>query len=500
MIKNLNIRRKKKFFKGAIFGLVLTAIGGTGVYKWKDNEDKVVLNAKDDTTIHQLAKKLNYDEDELRDLNDDIENGIRRGQEFTIRLSDLKKTDYKDYKIKKKDTLSKISAKFGINTDSLEKFDDRLESDEELSKHIGEKVSLFKRNEPKIRTVKYVVKSGDNLIGIVNNINKYLDKKVSLESVLEQNKLKSGSVIYPNQKLKITVMATKHEVKQIKKHNNKKIVSKNLNVIKGKDEIEKKYGKLRGIDISSHNEVDWEKLNKSGDIDFVILRLFDGYNMDYNEESKDGTLGRLNKIDSKFFKNAEMCKKYNIPFGIYTYTRATTEKQAEIEANKVVNILSKADIRPTYPIYYDVESQASEPLKNKKGKLVSSVDYIRNNPDQIIANFKAYADVLESNNYYCGLYTNNSAINNIDPTGDKLKEYTIWYSRYTGYENSFSDNVVMKDNYKGNIGMYQFTSQGRVKGVKGYVDCNYCKIDYSKIIKKLGMNKPIKKEEEKTKH
>ena len=496
MIKKLRVR-DKRILQGGIFALALA--GAVGFCEWSENKDEVVLNAKDDTTIHQLAKKLHYDETELRDLNDNIDNGIRRGQEIIIKKSDLKESDYTVYKIKKKDTLSKISEKFGIETDSLEKFDDRLESDEELHEHIGEKVRLYKRNEPKIRTIKYIVKSGDNLISIVNNINKHLDKKISIESVVEENNLESASKIYPNQKLKITVMATKHEVKQIKKHNNKKEAPKGLNVVKGKDKIEKTYGKLKGIDISSHNQVNFKKLAKSGDIDFVIIRMFDGYDMDYNKISKDGSEGRLNKLDSKFFENVKMCEKYNIPYGIYTYTRATTEKMAEIEAKKVVSVLSKANARPTYPIYYDVESQARQPLKNEKGKFISSVDYIRNNPDQVIANFKAYADVLESNNYYCGLYTNHSAINNMDPSGNKLKEYTIWYSRYTGLENSFSDNVVMKDGYKGNIGMYQFTSQGRVKGVKGYVDCNYCKIDYSKIIKKLNMNQPIKEEKGKVK-
>ena len=356
-------------------------------------------------------------------------------------------------------------------------------------------------NAPKIQTIEYIVKKGDSLIGIVEKINKEIENDISVESLCEENNLDGESIIYPNQKLKITIEATDYQVKKILKDNKiKKELPQILNILSGEKAIEKKYGSLKGIDISEFNkQIDWKKLSETKEIDYVIIRMFDGYNMDYNKKSSDKTEGRLSKLDSKFFENVKMCEKYNIPYGIYTYTRATTEKMAEIEANKIINILAKGNIRPTYPIYYDIESQQSQSLKTEKGKLISSVDFINNNPAQVLANFKAYASVLEENNYYCGIYTNNSAINKIDPTGEKLKQYAIWYSRYTGLENSFKDYTVMKDGYKGEIGMYQFSSKGRVTGVTGYVDCNYCKYDYSKVIKKLGMNKPVKLEKPKQK-
>ena len=370
MIKNLKINNKK--LRGIIFTLVLvTPIGMYSCEKSKE-KDKIILNAKNETTLYQLSKKLDYNYEELKDLNDNIDSYIREGQEVVIRLSDLEKDEYTSYKIKKDDTLSKISEKYGISTESLVKIDERLESDEELKKHIGENISIYKMNAPKIQTIKYIVQKGDSLIGIVNKINKEINSNISVESLCEENKLTGESIIYPNQKLKITIEATDYQVKKILTDNKiKKELPQNINILSGEKAIEKKYGSLKGIDISEFNkQIDWKKLSESKEIDYVIIRMFDGHNMDYNKKSKDKTEGRLNKLDSKFFENVAMCEKYNIPYGIYTYSRATTEKMAEIEANKIISILSNSNIRPTYPIYYDIESQRSQALKTEKGKLV----------------------------------------------------------------------------------------------------------------------------------
>ena len=118
MIKNLKINKKK--LRSIIFAITLTVpigIFSCTKIKEEDEKDKIIINAKNETTLYQLSKKLDYDYEELKELNENIDSYIREGQEIVIRLSELEKDEYTSYKIKKDDTLSKISEKYGISTE-----------------------------------------------------------------------------------------------------------------------------------------------------------------------------------------------------------------------------------------------------------------------------------------------------------------------------------------------------------------------------------------------
>lgn len=114
--------------------------------------------------------------------------------------------------------------------------------------------------------------------------------------------------------------------------------------------VEAPYGDYKIIDISEHNgTIDFKKLKEDG-YNQILIRMFDTFFMsDYSEDS-------MNKVDLKFEEYIEECKKYDIDYGFYIYSRATTEKMAKLEAIKVLYLLNKYDLRPTLPIYWDIES------------------------------------------------------------------------------------------------------------------------------------------------
>ena len=80
----------------------------------------------------------------------------------------------------------------------------------------------------------------------------------------------------------------------------------------------------RGIDISAHQgNIDLSALKSQ--IDFVIIRV--GY----------GTKGT---IDTKFKRNADLCRSLGIPVGFYWYSYALDQNGARQEAQACLNAIA----------------------------------------------------------------------------------------------------------------------------------------------------------------
>jgi len=62
-------------------------------------------------------------------------------------------------------------------------------------------------------------------------------------------------------------------------------------------------------------------------------------------------------------------------------------------------------------------------------------------------------------------------------SADVAKRYALWIAEYGS-----------KCNYGGAYGIWQYSSTGRVSGVNGNVDCDYCYVDYPSAIKSGGFN------------
>lgn len=200
-----------------------------------------------------------------------------------------------------------------------------------------------------------------------------------------------------------------------------------------------------GIDVSQYQGlINWDVVKDH--IDFAIIRC--GFGQD------------LPGQDDKLFKrNADECTRLNIPFGVYLYSYAKNATDAKSEAKHVMRLIK--NYKMAYPIYYDLEDE------NTTGKQTNEV---------IASIAKTFAEELEKNGYYVGMYASlywwKTKLNN--PIFNK---YTRWVANYAA-----------ELNFDKEYDMWQYSSTGWVEGISTIVDLNYCYKDFPKIIKAVGKN------------
>lgn len=201
---------------------------------------------------------------------------------------------------------------------------------------------------------------------------------------------------------------------------------------------------MKGIDVSKwQGDIDFNKVKASG-IDFVIIRA--GY-------------GRvISQKDPYFEQNYSRAKAAGLNVGAYWYSYADSVKDAETEANVCLEVLKGKQFE--MPIYFDLEEQK----QFAKGKQFCS---------ELV---KAFCNKLEAAGYFAGLYISRSPLQT-HITSEVANRYALWIAEYAS-----------RVNYAGQYGMWQNSSTGRVSGINGNVDTDFCYVDYPKIIKEAGLN------------
>ena len=209
--------------------------------------------------------------------------------------------------------------------------------------------------------------------------------------------------------------------------------------------------KLKGIDVSKwQGDIDWSKVKSSG-ISFAMIRL--GYG------SSDGT--RCG-VDSYFHKNVVNAVKAGVNVGCYFYSYAMSVEAARREAQFVVNTLKNYKGVFTYPISFDLE----DPKQQSLGKTVLTNIVI------------AFGDTLEKAGYWCSLYSNLNWLNNI-LDDSKLTRFDHWVAQWAS-ACTYSNKSI--------TGMWQYSSTGKVNGIKGNVDLNIAYKDYPTVIRSAKLN------------
>ena len=198
---------------------------------------------------------------------------------------------------------------------------------------------------------------------------------------------------------------------------------------------------LKGIDVSVwQGTIDWSKTKN--EISFAILRA--GYGNSVSQK------------DKKFEENYAACEKYGIPKGAYWFSYATTKEDAIREAKACIECLKGKKFE--YPILFDIEH------KTQTNTAIASA---------IITTF---CDTLRAAGYYPGLYTYYSFIKNYIPAS-VYNKYDIAIAHYAS-STPWTQKTI-----------WQYSSTGKVAGINGNVDMDYCYIDnYPEKIKKLGLN------------
>ena len=204
----------------------------------------------------------------------------------------------------------------------------------------------------------------------------------------------------------------------------------------------------RGIDISAHQgNIDLSKLK--GQIDFVIIRV--GY----------GTKGT---IDTKFTRNANLCRDLGIPVGFYWYSYALDVEGAKKEAQAMINAINPYKDIVKFGVWFDMED--ADGYKSKNG--MPSNQTLR----EMCA---AFCEATENAGFYSGIYASESWFNN-QLKGNEISAYDKWVAQWptSGGKQTALNTSADK---RSDVHLWQFTSQGRFSGYSGNLDTNYAYLD-----------------------
>lgn len=199
---------------------------------------------------------------------------------------------------------------------------------------------------------------------------------------------------------------------------------------------------LKGIDVSTfQGNVDWEQAKN--EIDFAIIRLGFGNNT----------------LDNTAKRNIEEFNRLGIPYGVYWFSYAYTVDIAKTEAQSAIKYLKELGANPSYPVYFDWE-YASRDYAKKFGVNVSN--------DLLCKMAVAFCEEIKAAGYYPGIYTNPDFVQH-HYGKDIFKTYDLWLAHW-----------ATKPGYDANV--WQYTDKGKVPGINGNVDMDYCYVDYPAII------------------
>lgn len=200
----------------------------------------------------------------------------------------------------------------------------------------------------------------------------------------------------------------------------------------------------RGIDISAHQgNINLEALKSQ--INFVIIRV--GYGV-------SGT------IDTKFKRNADLCRSLGIPVGFYWYSYALDVEGAKKEAQAMINAIAPYKDIVKYGVWFDMED--ADGYKKKNG--MPSNQILR----QMCA---AFCEATENAGYYSGIYASESWLKN-QLKGDETAPYDKWVAQWPT-SGGKQTGLSTPDTKRSDVHLWQFTSAGNFSGYSGNLDTNY---------------------------
>lgn len=180
------------------------------------------------------------------------------------------------------------------------------------------------------------------------------------------------------------------------------------------------------IDVSEwQGVIDWNKAKPH--IDGAILRCGCGTSYD----------------DKQWERNVKECERLGIPYGVYLYSYAKDVNAARKEAEHVLRMVKGHKL--SLPIYFDAEQSGTERYAHTTAA--------------------TFCPIIEAAGYRVGIYSTAAWFNNYIG----LPQYTRWVAAW-GTNNG---RPQKRPNVE-NMGMWQYTSVGKIDGVNGNVDVSLC--------------------------
>ena len=191
---------------------------------------------------------------------------------------------------------------------------------------------------------------------------------------------------------------------------------------------------IAGIDVSSHQgQIDWQRVKADG-IDFAILRLgFRGFGS-----------GSLN-VDDCYRENFAAAQAAGIKLGVYFFSQAISEAEAEEEADFVLSVLDGAEL--SYPVFFDWEEISDEGSRSAGMGTDAVSDYA-----------STFCRRITEAGYDAGVYFNQRYGYSIMHL-ESLRDYTFWLAEYRSAPTFFYD-----------VEFWQYTGTGTVDGISTDVD------------------------------
>ena len=187
---------------------------------------------------------------------------------------------------------------------------------------------------------------------------------------------------------------------------------------------------LKGIDVSEwQGTIDWRKVAKDG-VQFAVIHA--GYGRE------------LSQKDKCFERNYAGARAAGIKVGAFWYSYADSVARAEQEARTCLKVLDGKHL--DLPVFFDQEYEPGILKLSTKTRT------------DIVLKF---LETIKAAGRPCGLYSSTDFITT-KLQANRLTAYPLWIAEYGS-----------KLHYTGKVWAWQYTSKGRVAGIRGNVDCNH---------------------------
>ncbi len=206
---------------------------------------------------------------------------------------------------------------------------------------------------------------------------------------------------------------------------------------------------IHGIDVSKwQGDIDWTKVKSAG-YDFAFIRCgYRGY--------ETGALA----TDDKFEENIVGAKESGLMVGVYFFSQAVNETEAQEEASLVINMLKDYEI--TYPVVFDWETAPG--YRTYEGISVEKMTKIAN----------TFLSMVENAGYDAMIYGNKYDLQRLD-YNTVSKNYKVWHARYPAkyeYYDKYYEAGEAVPELDCAYQIWQYKSTGNVPGIKVDVDMN----------------------------
>lgn len=191
------------------------------------------------------------------------------------------------------------------------------------------------------------------------------------------------------------------------------------------------------IDISQHQRNISLLETKASGINDVILRV--------------GWIGNRQNhtLDTKFINYITQAIQNNMNIGIYVYSYCNSLNTLKDGMEWVYRQIKEYKQHINLPVFLDLEDETLDNLSQ----------------DELTNQAKVFCSYFESEGFKGGIYANKFWWTS-KLKANELLQYKIWLAQY--------NNKIERPDVNFRVDLWQYTSSGKVAGINGNVDMNYC--------------------------